>query len=221
MCALKTAAFGSPFLSCTKEHAPRRGGPGTCSDTYMLTYCLRHWFTRYRIAHGLHIVLRYKRPEPLQGMLVTGQVFPVAVPVVLITPLVGLNGGGGITIPWGISVDGDDNVWVANFGVTPLDDTEQPTILPRVSHFCGTDTTKCPARARAVGAAISPDNGYTSDALQRNTTTAVDPSGNLWLTNNWRLAPPKINPGGNSIVVYVGIARPIETPLTGPPISFD
>ena len=46
-----------------EEHAPRRGGPGACSDTYMLTYCLRHWFTRYDIASGLHIVLRYKLTE--------------------------------------------------------------------------------------------------------------------------------------------------------------
>lgn len=130
--------------------------------------------------------------------------------------------GGGITIPWGISVDGNDTVWVANFGVTPIqDDNGSPSNLqPRVSHFCGVDTTKCPAGRNTVGAAISPPTGYTSDALQRNTTTAIDPSGNVWLTNNWKLAPPKINPGGNSIVVIIGAAGPIQTPLIGPPQSF-
>jgi hypothetical protein len=129
--------------------------------------------------------------------------------------------GGGITIPWGISVDGNDTVWVANFGITaPTEDEPPSDLLPRVSHFCGIDTARCPARARAVGAPISPDNGYTSDALQRNTTTAIDPSGNVWLTNNWRQVPPKLNPGGNSIVVVIGVAAPIKTPLIGPPVPF-
>ncbi|MGH3183122.1 MAG: hypothetical protein ACRDOH_23820 [Streptosporangiaceae bacterium] len=40
--------------------------------------------------------------------------------------------GGGLTIPWGIAVDGNDNVWVANFGGQ------------RVSEFCG---AVCPRTA--------------------------------------------------------------------------
>ena len=40
--------------------------------------------------------------------------------------------GGGLTIPWGIAVDGNDNVWVANFAGK------------RLSQFCGLNPAKCP-----------------------------------------------------------------------------
>ena len=50
--------------------------------------------------------------------------------------------GGGLKLPWGIAVDGDDTVWVFNFGAVPvLHPTDTPTA---VSRFCGTDTAKCP-----------------------------------------------------------------------------
>jgi hypothetical protein len=75
---------------------------------------------------------------------------------------------------------------------------------------------------RKVGKAISPDGtGYTSDALDRNTGIAVDPSGNVWLANNWKPTPLINNPGGNSIAVLVGVAAPLKTPLIGTPRSFD
>ena len=38
---------------------------------------------------------------------------------------------------------------------------------------------------------------------------AVDPSGNLWGTNNWKVVPPANNPGGDAIVIFVGIAAPL------------
>ncbi len=134
--------------------------------------------------------------------------------------------GGGITIPWGVAIDGNDTVWVANFGF-PFDlanpeTTPEWTAPNRVSHFCGVDTSKCPPTKRGVGKAISPDGtGYTSDALDRNTGIAVDPSGNVWLANNWKPTPLVNNPGGNSIAVLVGVAAPLKTPLIGAPRSFD
>lgn len=100
--------------------------------------------------------------------------------------------GGGIAIPWGIAVDGDDNVWVANFG------------QQKVAAFRG-DT----------GEAIAPD-GFHSDALVRNTAVTIDPSGNVWLANNWLLQPPQTNPGGDGMVVFLGIAAPVKTPAFGP-----
>ncbi|MGH7242860.1 MAG: hypothetical protein ACREJD_05525 [Phycisphaerales bacterium] len=100
--------------------------------------------------------------------------------------------GGGIYIPWGICVDGDDNVWVANFGGQ------------RVSAFRG-DT----------GEAIAPQ-GFHSDALIRNTAVTIDPSGNVWLANNWLTEPPQTNPGGDGMVVFIGIAAPVKTPMLGP-----
>jgi hypothetical protein len=133
--------------------------------------------------------------------------------------------GGGLTLPWGIAVDGNDTVWVANFGF-PFDlghpentpPWEQPN---RVSQFCGVDTSKCPPTKQGVGMPISPEGtGYTSQALIRNTAVAIDPSGNVWLANNWKEIPIQTNPGGNAIVVMVGAAGPSRTPLIGTPRPF-
>ncbi|MBX3381055.1 MAG: hypothetical protein KF805_13255 [Phycisphaeraceae bacterium] len=100
--------------------------------------------------------------------------------------------GGGIFIPWGIAVDGDDNVWVANFGGN------------RVSAF------------QSDGTPIAPF-GFHSDAILRVTGVSIDPSGNVWLANNWLTVPVQTNPGGDGVVVVIGIAAPVKTPLLGPP----
>ena len=52
------------FFMGNKKHAPnRKEKPGACSDSYMMTYCLRHWLPRYATTHGLNIVLRYKQTK--------------------------------------------------------------------------------------------------------------------------------------------------------------
>jgi len=126
--------------------------------------------------------------------------------------------GGGLTLPWGIAVDGNDTVWAFNFGAAPVGTTtEMPT---GISRFCGVSTEKCP-KGMAVGDPISPATGYTSDALDRITGGQIDPSGNIWLTSNWKLdANPFLNPFENSIVVAIGAAGPLRTPLIGPPVPF-
>ena len=132
--------------------------------------------------------------------------------------------GGGLTIPWGNAVDGNETLWVANFSFPfTLAPGSNDRIGPnRLSHFCGVDTGKCPPTKQAVGHPISPDvTGYTSKALARNTGVSIDPSGNVWLANNWTLRINVFNPGGISIAVLIGAAAPIKTPLIGPPRSFD
>jgi len=126
--------------------------------------------------------------------------------------------GGGLTLPWGIAVDGDDTVWVFNFGAATVGtSTDIPT---GISRFCGVDTKKCPPGMH-VGEPISPTTGYRSDALERITGGQIDPSGNIWLTNNWKLdANPFLNPFGNAIVIAIGAAGPLKTPLIGPPVPF-
>jgi hypothetical protein len=112
--------------------------------------------------------------------------------------------GGGLTVPWGIAVDGNDNVWVVNF------------FGKRLSQFCGGRPANCPAGKR-TGDPISGRRGYGFNGLVRNTGVAIDPSGNAWVTNNWKIASIQTNPGGFEMVAFIGVAGPLKTPLIGPP----
>ncbi|MEK6223927.1 MAG: hypothetical protein N2A97_03565, partial [Thermodesulfobacteriales bacterium] len=112
--------------------------------------------------------------------------------------------GGGLLVPWGIAVDGDGNVWVSNFQGSA------------VSQLCGASAENCPPGLE-TGDPISPEGGYFFDGLKRNTAVEIDPSGNLWVTNNWEILAVPQNPGGRSLVVFVGLAKPVQTPLIGPP----
>lgn len=113
--------------------------------------------------------------------------------------------GGGLTVPWGIAVDGDDNVWVANF------------FSQRISQFCGVAERNCRPGGR-VGDPISPNRtGYRNNGLVRITAVQIDPSGNVWAANNWKRAPIQTNPGGYEVVVFVGAAAPLKTPVIGTP----
>ncbi|WP_030245112.1 NHL repeat-containing protein [Streptomyces sp. NRRL S-350] len=111
--------------------------------------------------------------------------------------------GGGLFLPWGVAVDGDDTVWVANFGGH------------RVARLCGVDLAACPPGFRTGQPISPPDTGYSSDALERNTGVQIDPSGNVWLVNNWRTVPVQTNPGGHELVVLVGAAAPVAAPRLG------
>ena len=73
-----------------------------------------------------------------------------------------------------------------------------------------------PIRIRAP--AISPDGtGYGFLGLERNTAVAIDPSGNVWLMNNWIDVPNlQTNPGGHEIVAFVGLAGPVQPPAPIP-----
>jgi sugar lactone lactonase YvrE len=139
--------------------------------------------------------------------------------------------GGGLTIPWGSAIDGDDQLWVFNFNEHLNADADgfeyPPTALSR---FCGTG--KCPARKSLgdpispnPGEGTSPDGGYTTDMLDRVTGGAIGPSGAIVILNNWQKPGPRpiyynTSPGGNSFVIVPGAAAPIKTPLIGPPQSF-
>lgn len=146
--------------------------------------------------------------------------------------------GGGINGPWSVTVDGDDNVWVANFG--PMTGgsfygSDDPTrVQASISKLAGVNTP-----GLDPGKAISPDTGYTlpsagsqvllhnseplygSDSgrkcfspLVRQTNCLIDQAGNVWALNNWKPSfdvdfPPKTgNPGGDGVVIFVGLAKP-------------
>jgi hypothetical protein len=139
---------------------------------------------------------------------------------------------GGIDHPWGMTVDGEDNVWVGNFG--PL----QPG-----SNFTGRITKLWGVNAppgHNVGDPISPRTGYTvptagSEVLLHNgvplygpppmppcfipamrcTDVNIDQAGNLWSVNNWKpdfdIDTIGGNPGGDGIIIFVGLAAPPTT----------
>jgi len=114
--------------------------------------------------------------------------------------------------PWGIAIDGNDNVWVAN------------STGRSVTQLCGVRIETCPPGFK-TGDPITPSGNYTG-GLQIITDVAVDPAGNLWVANNWNRPDEgfKKTPeealstrfGGNGAVVFFGIAKPVRTPLIGP-----
>jgi hypothetical protein len=143
----------------------------------------------------------------------------------------GTFGGGGINAPWGATLDGDDNVWVANFGpMTP----GNVFTTSAVSKLAGSNPETRPHGLK-TGDPISPQCGYTLptggsevllpngqglygaggskcfNPLMRMTNCVIDQAGNVWAMNNWK---PDIsvdfggNPGGDGIVIFVGLARP-------------
>jgi hypothetical protein len=123
-----------------------------------------------------------------------------------------LMAGGASTRP-GAAIDGNDNVWVADaFGRT-------------ITHLCGVRLENCPPGAK-TGDPISPPGGYLG-GVQITTDVAIDPAGNVWVANNWDRPDEgfKKEPdsaystrfGGNGTVVFYGLAKPVKTPLIGPP----
>jgi streptogramin lyase len=114
--------------------------------------------------------------------------------------------------PWGIAIDGNDNVWIAN------------STGRSITQLCGVRTETCPPGLN-TGDPISPSGGYFG-GLQIITDVAVDPAGNVWVANNWNRsdqgfmkAPEEALStrfGGNGAVIFFGLAKPVRTPLIGP-----
>lgn len=143
-------------------------------------------------------------------------------------------GGGGITGPWDVTVDGEDNLWVTNFGPTKVNNTLSEG---RLSKLCGIREEACPPGMK-TGDPITPPSGYTMPSagsqvllhdgtplygknappsfvpMMRQTASVIDRAGNIWTLNNWKPnfdvdAPiNRGNPGGDGIVIFLGLAPP-------------
>ncbi len=101
----------------------------------------------------------------------------------------GYMGGGSILRPQGIGVDGAGTVWVANYR------------QPYLSELAGSTSS-------SPGAALSPAGGVGGDAgLLEAYALALDASGNIWVTNQ----------GSNTVTKFIGLATPVQTPLSGLP----
>ncbi len=123
------------------------------------------------------------------------------------------NPTGSIWGAWAVSIDGNDHVWVSNFapggGITQL---------------CGARPETCPPGMK-TGDAISPPGGYLGGGMQMLVDASIDPAGNVWVSNNWQdhtacygMAPEGASTrcGGQGIVVFYGMAKPVRAPQVGP-----
>ena len=157
--------------------------------------------------------------------------------VYLLSPkgkVLGKFSGGGTNCPWSATVDGDDNVWVANFGPMTFGNNYNNAAI---SKLAGVNPDTRP-RGLKTGDPISPPTGYTLPSagsqvllhngdplygpgappsfspLMRQTNCVIDQAGNIWAINNWKpnftvdFLPNKGNPGGDGIVIFVGLAKP-------------
>jgi hypothetical protein len=123
--------------------------------------------------------------------------------------------GGALPGPWAVVVDGDDNVWISNFAMP-----SSPIV-----QLCGVRTETCPPGFE-TGDQISPPGGYVGGGLQMQTDIAVDPAGNVWAMNNWQDIGTCVSPkppealstrcGGQGVVVFYGMAKPVRSPQIGP-----
>ena len=123
--------------------------------------------------------------------------------------------GKGITGPWAVSVDGNDNIWISNFS----------SATAGIVQLCGFRTENCPPGMK-TGDAISPPGGYVGGGLQLQVDIGVGPAGDVWVTNNWQDTAvcygntpeesASTRCGGQGIVVFFGMAKPVKTPLIGP-----
>ncbi len=113
-------------------------------------------------------------------------------------------------VPWGVTIDGNDNVWVGNlYGQSLI-------------HICGVNPANCPT-GKTTGDVI---HNYQSGVIQITTDVIIDDAGNVWSANNWFDGNVVINatysgrtstfPGGQGVVVTYGVAGPVQNPLMGP-----
>jgi len=112
------------------------------------------------------------------------------------------NAGGAITGPWGIAIDGNDNVWVAS------------STSHSVTQLCGVRTETCPPGLK-TGDPITPSEGYIG-GLQIVAPIALDPAGNAWVGNGWNdteagfsEVPPEAQSTrfpAHTIAVFFGVA---------------
>ena len=109
----------------------------------------------------------------------------------------GAYAGGGIDHPQGIAIDGAGNVWIASY-------RSPAGLSSALTELAGASNTAAP------GTVLSPAAGLGLDAgLVEPFATAVDASGNLWITHF----------ATNTLTEFIGVAAPVRTPLIGPPAA--
>jgi len=123
----------------------------------------------------------------------------------------GFTGAGAVDIPWGLNVDGNDDVWIGNLG----------TRNNGVVFMAGADTGGHPAGTKA-GDVL---HVFRSGSIQMLTDVNIDPAGNVWAANNWNDPKAAVEPnpssristwgGGSGLTVIYGVAAPVQPPRMG------
>src|ERR1700733_3406808 len=113
------------------------------------------------------------------------------------------------SIPWGINVDGNDDVWVGN-------------MWGRSAALLAGDNTKGHPPGTKAGDVI---HIFQSGTIQMVTDVSIDPAGNVWVANNWNsleaaaspnpARPPSTWVGGSGFTVIYGVAAPVKPPRIG------
>jgi hypothetical protein len=121
----------------------------------------------------------------------------------------GFTGNKAVSVPWGLNIDGNDDVWIGNF-------------WGRGVVLMAGDNTKGHPAGTKTGDAI---HVFKGGSIQMLTDVSIDPAGNVWAANNWNdlngaAAPDPLRPtstwgGGSGITVIYGVAAPVKPPRMG------
>jgi hypothetical protein len=126
--------------------------------------------------------------------------------------------GGGLPGPWAVVVDGNDNLWISNFA----------SAASPIVQLCGVRTENCPPGFK-TGDQIAPPRGYVGGGLQLQTDIAIGPAGDVWAMNNWQdidscyagaTEALSTRCGGQGVVIFFGMAKPVRAPQIGPAKPF-
>ncbi len=122
----------------------------------------------------------------------------------------GYNGSGLIDVPWGLNIDGNDDVWIGNF-------RGRGVVL-----MAGAEPKGHPANTKS-GDII---HVFQSGSIQMLTDVSIDPAGNVWAANNWNLPEAAVGDpphyptstwgGGSGLTIIYGVAAPVKSPRMGP-----
>ena len=112
-------------------------------------------------------------------------------------------------VPWGLNVDGNDDVWVGN-------------MWGRSAALLAGDNTAGHPPGTKAGDVI---HIFQSGSIQMVTDVSIDPAGDVWVANNWNKLEAAAGPnpsrptstwgGGSGFTVIYGVAAPVKPPRMG------
>ena len=125
----------------------------------------------------------------------------------------GYTGGGAVDIPWGVNIDGNDDVWI---GLAAFQPSRRGVVL-----LAGANPQGHPEGTKP-GDLI---HFFQLGSIQIVTDVAIDPAGNLWVANNFNNLDAVFSPnparatstqgGGSGLTIIYGVAGPVQPPRMG------